>query len=162
MQTEPVAEHHWLKKFVGVWTISGTCDMGPEQGEAIWSSEERVRLLGDLWVVGEATGTMPDDGEAMTSLITIGFDPAKGRFVGSWVGSPMAYMFVYEGTLDEERRVLTLETRGPAMHDPTELVRYQDIVEWLDDDTRTLRSVMHPSGGGEVVEMMRATYTRTG
>src|SRR5687768_17755328 len=42
------------------------------------------------------------DGTDMTAVITVGFDPAKGNFVGTWVGSMMTNLWVYKGWLEED------------------------------------------------------------
>jgi len=114
-------------------------------------------MLGDLWMVGESTGDLPGGG-TMTAVITLGYDPARGRFVGSWVGSPMANMFVYEGTLDADRRALTLDTTGPDFADPAKTARYRDIIEIVSGSERLLRSERHADGRWH--EMMRARYRR--
>ena len=43
------------------------------------------------------------------------YDPQKQRFVGTWIGSMMTYLWVYEGTLDATEKVLTLNAEGPSM-----------------------------------------------
>ena len=42
---------------------------------------------------------MPGGGTA-TTMMTLGDDPQKKRFVGTWVGSMMTYLSVYDGELD--------------------------------------------------------------
>jgi hypothetical protein len=49
-------------------------------------------------------------------------------------------MWVYDGALDEAKRVLTLDTVGPDFADPKKLVNYQDIYELASDDHRVLTS----------------------
>ena len=103
MKAEPTPQHEWLKQLVGEWSYRSECPAGPD-GEALTAEgKEHVRMLGDLWMVGESTGLMPGGG-SMTAVMTVGYDPEKERFVGTWVGSPMTAMFVYEGTLDEGAR----------------------------------------------------------
>lgn len=46
------------------------------------------------------------------------------------------------------------------MHDPSGLLRGRYVVEETDEDMRVLRCVIHPGGGAEPVEIMRATYSR--
>lgn len=92
-------------------------------------------------------------------MLAVGYDPARGKFVGSWVGSPMASMFVYEGELDAARRVLTLSTTGPSFEDPAKQTEYQDIHELRDDGTRLLRSQFKDSDGNWQ-EMMRGVFRR--
>lgn len=155
---KPLPEHRWLTQLVGDWTYESLCPMEPGKPPVQATGKERIRALGDFWVVGEGTGTMPGGGE-MIAILTIGFDPQRKRFVGSWVGSPMPAMFVYEGQLDAARRVLTLDTTGPSFMDPATTTRYQDIVELVDSNTRLLRSQSQmPDGSWQ--QFMTATYKR--
>ena len=158
MQAEPQKEHAWLRKFVGEWTYEGECSMGPDQPKATFTGTENVRAIGDLWVQGQGRGEMPGCGEA-TTILTLGFDPQRNKFVGSWVGSMMTHMWVYEGTLDEEERFLTLEAEGPDMTNPGKTAVYRDVVERVSDDHRVLRSY-GKGPDGEWFEFMTAHYRR--
>lgn len=51
----------------------------------------------------EGLGEMPGGGIA-TTMMTLGYDPARKWFVGTFIGSMMTHMWVYAGT------VLTLDT----------------------------------------------------
>ena len=62
-------------------------------------------------------------------LITLGFDPAKKKYVGSWVGSMMPQLWTYEGALDPTGRILALESQGPSFEDPTKTSLYRDTIE---------------------------------
>ena len=103
MKAEPQKEHQWLHKLVGEWTSEGEASMGPGKPTEKFKSTERVRSLGGLWVLGESTGDMPGGGTA-TMLMTLGYDPQKKRFVGTWIGSMMTYLWVYDGSLDASRK----------------------------------------------------------
>ncbi len=141
MRCEAVKQHKWLQRFVGEWTYTGQC--AGESGGAPMTFEgvERVRAIGELWIVGESSGQMPG-GAPATMILTVGFDPKKGRFVGSWIGSMMTHMWVYSGELDASERVLTLETEGACMKDPEKVRKYRDITEWVSDDRRAFRAMM--------------------
>jgi hypothetical protein len=155
---EPQQQHHWLQQLVGDWTYDMECPAGPDQPPMKCSGSERVRALGGLWVVCEGRGEMPGGGEAFT-LMTIGFDPQKQRFVGCWVGSMMTHMWHYEGTLDATRKVLPLETEGPDCSNPDKFARYRDVIEMLSSDHRTLTSFMQGEDG-EWRHFMTAHYRR--
>lgn len=160
MQSEPVSQHRWLKQLVGEWTYEYECKMGPDQPAMKLTGREKVRMLGDLWVIAESTGEMPDGG-SMSSIMTVGFDPAKNRYVGSWVGSPMASMFIYEGQLDDSGKVLPLNTEGPSFTDPSKMARYQDVIEIVGEGKRTMTS-QALGDDGTWTQFMQATYTRKG
>jgi len=146
MNAEPQAEHQWLQQLVGAWTMEGQYSMGPDQPPMKSSGEETVRTLGGLWTVAEGRGPMPDGG-SMTSVITLGYDPQKKKFVGTFVASVMTYLWVYEGTLDGARKVLTLEVDGPSMAGDGTMTKYHDIIEFHSPDHRTLSSQTRGADG---------------
>ena len=47
--------------------------------------------------------------------MTLGYDPVQKRFVGTFIGSMMTHMWIYNGTLDAAGKVLTLDTEGPGL-----------------------------------------------
>ncbi len=139
-------EHAWLQQLVGEWRGEGSCSMGPGQPEQSWTVEESVRAIGEVWVQCESHGHMPE-GSPSVMLITLGYDPDKQRFTGTFVGSMMTYLWVYEGSLDPGGRVLTLDAQGPSMACDGTLAKYQDIVEFRDADERSLSSqIQLPDG----------------
>ncbi len=158
MKAEPQKEHHWLHKLVGEWTSEGEASMGPGKPTEKFKSTERVRSLGGLWVLGESTGDMPGGGTA-TMLMTLGYDPQKKRFVGTWIGSMMTYLWVYDGSLDASEKILTLNAEGPSMASDGKIAKYRDVIEFKSDDHRVLTS--HALGDdGEWRQFMVANYRR--
>lgn len=156
MKADVQKEHLWLQKLNGDWTFEGECVMGPDQPSAKSTGTQSVRSLGGLWSIGEGEGKMPD-GNAMKSIITLGYDPDKQRFVGTFVASCMTHMWPYEGTLDGN--VLTLDSEGPSFSGDGTTAKCQDIVEVVDDNHWILRSRM-PGEDGKWIEFMTAHYRR--
>lgn len=139
MQSSPLPQHAWLQQLVGDWTYESRYSQGSDGPPMLSAGREHVEAFGDLWVVGEMQGTLPDGG-AMRGRISLGYDPDKGKFVGTWIGTPMASMFVYEGELDDDERELTLNCTGPSMLDPSRTAHYRDIITLNEDGTRSMRS----------------------
>lgn len=158
MQAETLPQHRWLHKLVGDWTYESECAAGPDKPGEKFRGTERVTGLGDLWVVCNGQGEMPD-GDVARMMMTLGYDPAGQKFLGTWVGSMMSHMWVYEGTLDEAQRVLTLSAEGPSFTDPKKTAQYQDVIEFLADDHRTLTSRCR-SDDGTWTQFMVAHYRR--
>lgn len=151
---EPSPEHQWLQRLTGDWTYEGEANMGPDAPAAQFRGTERVRSLGDLWVVSEGEGGMPG-GDTSQSLMTLGYDPKKQRFVGTFVSAMMAWMWVYDGTLEGNR--LTLATEGPSMSDDGSTGRYRDIIELRSDTERVMTSeAQTPDGSWTHVMTMTA------
>lgn len=157
MNEQPASEHQWLQKLVGEWTFEGECSMGPDQPPVKSVGREVVRSLGGLWTIGE--GTMSTGHTAGVSIMTLGFSPRLKRFVGTFVASMMTHLWPYEGTLDNDGKVLTLDSEGPSVAGDGTIAKYQDWIEFIDDDHRTLSSrVLLPTG--EWLQFMTAHYFR--
>lgn len=159
MHGTPGAEHAWLKGFVGTWRfeVEGMCEPGKPPEKSV--GRETVRMLGDYWAVFEGEMDGPG-GVPMRSLMTLGYDPARGKYVGTWVGSPMATLFVYEGERSADGTTLPLNTSGPSWADPSKTSAYQDVHE-LRGDKRVLWSQAQQDDG-TWVKFMRAEYVREG
>lgn len=159
MMASPQKEHEWLHKLMGNWSFESECIGEPGQPALKSRGTESVKSLGGLWIVGEGEGDMPGGGTARM-MITLGFDPKRNRFVGTWVASMMTHLWVYEGELDATGRVLTLNAEGPSFTDPDKRAKYQDIIELKSDDHRTLSS-RTLGDDGEWKHFMTAHYRRT-
>ena len=167
MKEEAHKEHQWLQRLVGEWSTEARMEMGPDKGGPDQGPDkpaetcrgtETVRSLGGLWTVAEGQGEMPGGGTA-TMIMTLGYAPEKKRYVGTWVGSMMTHMWIYDGWVDDAGKVLTLETEGPDFGTPGKLAKYRDVIEFLSDDHRTLTS--HVLGeDGQWRRFMTADYRR--
>lgn len=158
MNAEPQREHDWLRKLVGEWTYEGEAVMAPGQPPIRSQGAESVRSLGGLWIVGEGQGECPGGGPA-TTLLTLGYEPRTKRFVGTWVGSMMTHLWVYDGALDAAGKVLTLEAEGPDFSGAGKMARYQDITAMEGDDHRVLTSRVL-GADGRWNQFMTAHYRR--
>jgi hypothetical protein len=138
---EPQQEHQWLQKLVGEWTYKSEALMGPDQPPEQATGTESVRSLGGLWILAEGQGEMPGCGMA-TTMMTIGYDPQKQRYVGTWIGSMMTYLWTYDGELNASENVLTLNNEGPSMSGDGKTAKYKDVIEFKDDNHRVMSSHM--------------------
>jgi hypothetical protein len=158
MKMEPQKEHQWLQKLVGEWTYEGEAIMEPGGPPERFKGTESVRSLGGLWVLGEGQGEMPGGGPA-TMLLTLGYDPQKGRYVGTWIGSMMANLWVYDGSLDAAEKVLTLNAEGPSFAGDGKTRQYQDVITLESGDHRILTSRVLGEDG-KWNEFMTSHYRR--
>jgi hypothetical protein len=99
------------------------------------------------------------DTGAATTLMTLGYDPQKKQYVGTWVGSMMTHLWIYEGSLDEEEKILTLNTEGPSFSAEGKLGKFRDVIEIKSDDHRVLTSHML-GDDGTWHQFMTANYRR--
>lgn len=158
MQAKPQNEHHWLQKLVGEWIYETEATMGADQPPEKATGTESVRSLGGLWILAEGHGEMPGCGAA-TTMMTLGYDPQKQRYVGTWVGSMMTYLWLYDGELDASKNALTLNSDGPSMSAEGEMAKYKDVIEFKSDDHRIMTSHVL-SDDGNWHQFMTVNYRR--
>jgi hypothetical protein len=158
MKAEPKKEHQWLHKLIGEWTSEAEATMEPGKPAETLKGTESVRSLGGLWILAEGNGQMPD-GSPATMMMTLGYDPRTKRYVGTWIGSMMTHLWIYDGALDAAERVLTLEAEGPDMAVEGKTAKYRDVIEFKADDYRLLTSHML-GADGTWQQFMTAHYRR--
>jgi hypothetical protein len=156
MQAQPQKEHQWLQKLVGEWTSEADAVMGPDKPPEKFKGTESVRSLGGVWVVCEGQGEMPGGGAA-TTIMTLGYDPVRKRFIGTFIGSMMTHLWLYDGALNGN--VLTLDAEGPNFAAEGKMAKYQDMIEFKSDDHRILSSQML-GDDGKWNQFMTAHYRR--
>lgn len=157
MKATVTDEHAWLRRLVGEWRV----EMPGPDGQGTLGGTETVRMLGDVWLLAEARGRMPD-GSPSHSQMLLGYDPDQHCFVGTWVGSMMNHLWVYRGgTLDAQRRLLALPSEGPSFDVPGKLVQYRDEIEIVSPDERLLHGNAL-GDDGRWARFMTARYLRTG
>lgn len=159
---KPLPEHNLLHKLVGEWTFEGLCNMGPDQPPMANKGTASIRSLGGLWILASWNVQGDERDPGVESMLTIGFDPEKVRFVGTFVADCMPGLWVYDGQLDPTGRILTLDTEGPSMMPEAAgaVVPYRDIYEFVSDDEHKLRSEM--KAGDQWVQILESTFRRVG
>ncbi len=95
----------------------------------------------------------------MTAIQTLGYDPKAKKYVGTWVDSVMDHMWKYEGTLDPEGKVLTLEAEGPSFTGDGKTAKYRDVYEFKSKDEIATKSEML-GDDGKWVNFMKGTVKR--
>ncbi len=150
----PGPEHDLLKSDVGTWDASIEVNLVPGAPPQDSKGVARNRLAcGGLWLItdflNETTGF---EGHAI-----YGYDPAKGKYVGTWVDPMRTFIAVSEGTYDLATKTMTMwfETPGPQ----GKPLKWREVTTRPDADTRVWRSIMSGPTGQEM-EVMKAVYTR--
>lgn len=150
-------EHEWLKKFVGEWTFESEGTMGPGQPLLKCTGSMSSRMLGELWVISDTTAHMPM--AEVQAIQTIGYDPVKKEYVGTWVDSMMNHLWHYHGSVDESGRKLTLEAEGPNFMVQGKLTKFRDAYEFETPDHIIATSSML-NDNGEWVTFMTGHFRR--
>ena len=151
-------EHTWLRQLVGDWQYQAEMLLGPDQPPQVFQGREHVRMLGDAWLLCEGQGEMPG-GDTGLMLMTIGFDMRTQRFTGTFIGSMMTHLGLYDG--QRQGNVLTLNSQGPVECAGGDggMADYQDIIELTGDGQRTLSS-QQKDKDGNWQRFMLAHYQR--
>ncbi|WP_052049870.1 DUF1579 domain-containing protein [Leptolyngbya sp. KIOST-1] len=154
---QPQQEHQWLQQLLGEWTYEIEGMVEPGQPLEKSTGTESVKSVGNLWIVAEGQGEMC--GTLATTVMTLGYDPQKQRFVGTWMGSMMTHLWVYDGQLDAAERALTLHSEGPSMAQEGQMAQYRDVIEFEGRDHRLLTSFCL-GDDGHWQQFMTAHYRR--
>jgi hypothetical protein len=96
---KPVEQHKWLDQLVGEWTISTELKFAPEAPPVTCEGKETVRKLGGFWTVSEQNSDFM--GTEMKGVMTLGYDPEKKKYIGTWVDSVGHHMWHYVGTIND-------------------------------------------------------------
>lgn len=155
---KPQSEHKWLQQFVGEWESEMECNMSPDKEPMKNKMTEKARSLGGFWLVSEGTGEAM--GAPFTSILTLGYDPGKKKFIGTWVDSMMGQMWKYEGTLAADGKTLTLNTEGPCPMQGGKVCKFKEVIVLQDENHKTFTSSMQGEDGTWTT-IVNAKSTRT-
>jgi uncharacterized protein DUF1579 len=153
---KPGPEHALLAKDEGTWDATVEMMFGPPGSPATTTKgTETNRMLGGFWLVSEFESEM--GGQPFRGHGVMGFDPARKRYVGTWVDSMTTSLATMEASYDPKTRTLA------GFMDTTEKgkkVRMRETTERRDDGARVFS--MYAPGGSKGKErlVMRITYVR--
>jgi len=145
----PTPQHQWLKQLIGEWETVSEMSLGPGQDPIRCTGTETVRPFGEFWVISEMKGQLPT-GEAMEGRVTMGYDPDAQAFVGTWIDTSLPHMWVYNGSLDDSGKILTLHCDGPDFTQPGKTAKYKDVTEFKSPDHRVVTSWAQGTDGNWV------------
>jgi uncharacterized protein DUF1579 len=150
----PGPEHELLKKDVGTWDATVEMLM-PPGAPPTPGTETNTLGPGGLWLISDFKSNMmgaPFQGHGVS-----GWDPAKKKYVGTWVDSMTTSVALTESTYDPASKSMTgwLDLPGPGGN-PT---RTKAVTQYKDDDTRVFTMYMTGPDGKEAPGM-RITYKR--
>jgi hypothetical protein len=146
-------EHEVFKKDVGTWSseviVTPAPGMPPQpsRGEAVGKL-----IAGGKWLVVEYRNDSGFEGHGI-----YGWDAGAGRYVATWVDEMRPSIWVMHGDWDAKKRTMTFH--GEATKPDGSTLRWREITESIDDDTRVMRSIF-PGPDGTDFEMITVTYRR--
>lgn len=142
---KPQKEHEWLHNLVGEWKTRSTVNMGPEEAPMECEGTEKGAMFGGFWVV--VKGESETMGTTVETQLTLGYDPAKGKYVGTWIDTVNNYLWNYTGTLDENGKTLTLLTEGQCPMTPGKTRQFKEVITLWGDNEKIFTSFMQMDDG---------------
>jgi len=147
---KPGPEHQKLAANAGTWDAA--IDSMGEKSTGVSASK---MTLGGFWLVDHFTADfngMKFEGHGYT-----GFDPLKGKYVGTWFDSMNPSMMVLEGSYDAAGKVLTMTGMGVGMDGKPAMHRM--VTTHSSADAMVFEMFVTGADGKEA-PMMKITYTR--
>ena len=149
----PGAQHKVLASRIGSWKATVKMFVTPGAPPMVMDGIETIRALaGGTWFITEfhSDQPMPFDGVG-----TEGWDPKKGKYVGTWTDSWAPGYQTYEGP-EGDGKSLTMVMTGPGM---TGEIETTTMIETLDDaNHRSTKSYRGPDASGDPI--MTIDYAR--
>ena len=154
---KPTKEHELLSQFAGEWHVTTEMSAAPGQETMKCEGTESAKMMGGFWLVAQGNGSM--QGIPVSSILNIGYDPARKKYIGTFCCSMDSTLWKYEGAMDAMGKKLILETEGPSPLDPAKKAKYRETLELNDKDHKTFTSQMQ-SADGKWVKFVTMTYRR--
>lgn len=154
----PQKEHEWLNQFLGEWQCEAECDVEPGKPPVKFKGTESIRSLGGFWIVADGKGEVM--GMPYSNLLTLGYDPAKKKYVGTWVDTMTNYLWKYEGSVDASGKILTLDTEGPCPMAQGKICKFKEVTEFKSKDHRVFTS-SRVEDDGKLTKMLTIDSKKT-
>lgn len=159
----PAPEHEIVMKSVGTWNVDAQFFMAPDAPPVEAKGTEVIEATGPFWVTSKLEMEMPPmepGAPAMpyTGRSTLGYEPSKGKFVGTWIDSFNPYMSHMAGDYHADKKMLACTGEGymPAFQ---QVCPFRVTNTENDDGTVTFEMFVTVPGGPEV-KMFIFQYTR--
>lgn len=154
---KPVKEHELLGQFAGEWDMAAETVPAPGQESIRCTGVESAKMVGGFWLVGQSESSM--FGTPVSNVLTIGYDPAKKKYIGTFLCSMDSTLWKYEGTMDDSGKKLTLETEGPSPLGDGKTAKFRETLELKDKDHKVFTSYMQ-TDDGQWMKIVTMEYRR--
>jgi hypothetical protein len=139
---KPLKEHEWLRQLAGEWDSEAEISMDPTKPPMKHKGTESSRMIGGFWFFAENKGDVM--GSPFTGLLTLGYNPEKKKYIGTWVDSMTSILWTYEGSVDAAGKKLTIEAVGPGMDGKP--ATFRESIEVKDKDHKEFTSSLERDG----------------
>ena len=128
----PAPSTRCSRRTSATWDATVEMFMAPGAPPALSKGTETVTMMGGFWQLSEFKSEMM--GQPFEGRGTMGYDPAKKKYVGTWVDTMTPGYYTVEGTYDAATKTLTGVMEGP---DPSgQVAKTKETTVWKDADTR--------------------------
>ena len=153
---QPSEEHKLLKDDVGTWKADMTIWI-PGMDEPMTAVGEEVNeMFGSFWVTSKFKADMM--GQPFEGRATMGFDPVKKKYIGTWFDTMNPHMSFMEGTYDKESKTLTMITTGVGMDGKPS--KGKNVVVTNDDGSRVFTMYHAMPDSDKLHKGMEIIYTK--
>jgi Protein of unknown function (DUF1579) len=153
---KPGPEQAILKRGEGVWEARVEMRMGPPgTPPEVSTGVETNTLVGGLWLITDYKGSMA--GTPFQGHGTMGYDAALKKYVGIWVDSMSTSLSRSEGDFDPKSNTLTMV--GQTIGEDGKPMKFREVLQWPDPNTRAFTMYMAGPDGREIPGMT-ITYKR--
>ncbi len=154
----PTPEHKAMAREEGTWKAESKFWLTPETEPMVSEATESNKMFGELWLLSKYEGNVM--GMPFKGMGTMGYDPVKKKYVGTWVDTMNPHMQTMEGEYDVETHTLTMYSTGIDVMTGEEKTS-KLVSRYLDNDNKVFE--MHALVPGETDQywkQMEVTYKR--
>lgn len=146
----PSPEHEAMKKHEGVWLAKIKSNGSESSGTMTLKLD-----CGGLWMSSEFQADF--GGQKFQGRGLDGYDPAKKKYVSVWVDSFSTQLLIMEGTMNKEKKTITMLGEGPGPDGKP--IKFKSETVFTDDDHQAFR-MFAVDGDGKDMEVLSIDYTR--
>ena len=150
---EPTKEHQWLSQLAGEW-VSECEALVPGQESIKAKATENARIIGGFWLVGESDGEMM--GTPVKTILTLGYDPRRGKFVGSWIGSCTTRTTPTRARSTKRAKHSRSKLAADPMN-PAEIANFREVLEVQDPTHKIFTSYIEVDGKWQKIVTVTST-----
>lgn len=153
-------EHEILKLEEGKWDAQMTMYMGPAgpyDPPVKSKGQESNRMIGDFWLVSDFSGEF--EGMKFTGQGQFGFDPAKKKYVGTWIDSFSPNSSTMVGSYDAAKKTMTYTTTTVGMDGKPS--KGKNVVVY-GEKQRVMTMYAAAPESGEMIKVMEIVYAKAG
>jgi hypothetical protein len=155
---KPTKEHEELKSEVGGWDAEMLIWPAPGAEPMKSKGVETNEMFGPYWLMSKYEGEVV--GQKFTGHMMLGYDPAKKKYIGTWIDTMSPFGMTMEGDYDESTHTSTMMGVGTSW-ETGKPEKTKMVTRYESDDEKTFEMYMEkPGEPAEWVKGMEIKYNR--